>query len=126
MNNHNIVGKRLKDGMLRDLRRLYKDICKTYGLVVHKDCESYVNDIWHCSNNHGIGELYQEMSVTILYFYLIRYIKLVRPSFYRDNRIEFMYHNIRKNFLGNYMEMCYRLPRDIADGLIKLLKETKY
>jgi hypothetical protein len=120
--NH-IIGDRLKDGMARDLRKLYEDICNTYGLVVHKDCKSYVNDIWHCSNNHGIGVLYENRSLTILYLYFIRYIKLVRPSFYRDNRETIIYHN---NFKKDYKEICYRLPKDIIDEWVKLLKEAKF
>lgn len=122
--NH-IVSKRLKDGMARDLKKVYKDICNTYGLVAHMDCESYLNDIWRSIDNDDIGVLYQDMSSTILYFYLIRYIKSVRPRFYRDNRGLIMYHNFKKDYVKNYIEICYRLPRDITDEWVKLLREAK-
>ena len=64
--NH-IIGKRLKDDMSRDLKKVYKDICKTYGLAVHKGCESYISDIWYSTRNSGINKLYHDMSLTILY-----------------------------------------------------------
>lgn len=123
--NH-IVSKRLKDGMTRNLKKVYKDICNTYGLAVHSGCESYLNDIWRSTRNSGINELYHDMSLTILYFYLIRYIKSVRPSFYRENRGLIMYHNFTKDYVKNYIEITYRLPSDMTDEWVKLLKEAKF
>ena len=122
--NH-IVGKRLKEGLSRDLKKVYKDICNTYVLKVHEGCESYYNDICRCCDNGGIIDQYRDMSFTILYFYLIRYIKLVRPRFYRDNRREFMYHNFRKYYDKGYVTITYRLPSDMIDEWKKLLKEAK-
>jgi hypothetical protein len=114
--------KKLITDLSKDREKIYIDICKTNNLEINLGCSSYYDEL-RKGDFHG---MYRYRALNVLYLCLIRYIKLVRPSSYRDNRETIMSYYTKQRFTSGYGFVLSLLPFHMMQFWEYCLRKVKY
>lgn len=114
-------GKNLITEISRDLEKIYIDVCKSHGLKIHQGCKSYYGDLL----DTGVQVEYMLAAYKVCYLYLIRYIKILRPNFYRMNSGHFISYYNKKWFWTGHDYFTSYLPIHMYQNWKKNIKRSK-